>query len=72
MFFTFFKLYKWYQIAQNITTENKQTYSQSDGSWQEVTPSKINKFFDLLLYEGLVQVSTYHQYWSTKSLHYSS
>ena len=30
VFFTFFKLYKWYQIAQNITNKALDRYRSSD------------------------------------------
>jgi len=56
--------YAWANIA------NKQSFADKDGAWQETTPEEMGRFFALILYCGLVDVSSFHRYWSTKSLYH--
>jgi len=50
--------------------QNKQSYADKHGAWIETTPEEINKFIALILYCGLVNVSSFHRYWSTKTLYH--
>jgi len=49
---------------------NKQYYANNDGAWQETNPQEIEHLIALLIYMGLVNVATFHRYWSTKSLYH--
>jgi hypothetical protein len=52
------------------TIENKPYYGDKHGAWKETTPAEIAKLIALILYFGLVQVSSFHRYWSTKTLYH--
>lgn len=56
---------------EHITDGTHQAYASSDGSWEETTPQEINKLMALLIYFGLVRVSSHvDKYWSTKTLYH--
>ena len=44
-------------------------YAASDGSWTETNPEEMKRFIALLIYQGIVRVPKYEQYWSTKTLY---
>ena len=48
----------------------KPYYGDKHGAWLESNPEEINKLIALIVYMGLVNVSTFHQYWSTKTLYH--
>ena len=55
----------------HIAAGTHNTYSRSDGSWEETTPEELDSFIALLLYFGLVRVvSEANNYWSTKPLYH--
>ncbi|XP_072143441.1 piggyBac transposable element-derived protein 4-like [Dermacentor andersoni] len=54
--------YAWMHILE------KQSYSERDGSWKQVTPDEMKKFIGLLIYMGIVQVPRLHCYWNTRKL----
>ena len=56
--------YAWNKICE------KQHYAQSDGSWRETCPNEIEKLIALIIYFGLVNVSTTHRFWSVKTLYH--
>ena len=47
-----------------------QSYMQSDGRWQDVTPDELKRLIALLIYFGLVKVSHVDKYWSNKTLYH--
>lgn len=51
-----------------IHTLEKQSYSERDGPWKEVTPNEMKKFIGLLIYMGTVQVPRLHCYWNMRKL----
>ena len=53
-----------------ITIGEKSYYGDKDGAWKETNPEEIEKLIALILYCGLVKVSAFHRYWSTKSLYH--
>ena len=55
----------------HIAAGTHNSYSRSDGSWQETTPEELDRLIALLLYFGLVRVGMHaDNYWSTKSLYH--
>ena len=49
---------------------NKSYYGDKDGAWIATSPQEIEKLIALILYCGLVTVSSFHRYWSTKTLYH--
>ena len=57
--------------CEHIMEGTHRTYAQPDGSWKEVTSDEIKRLIALLIYFGLVRVSTsVDRYWSVKSLYH--
>lgn len=56
--------YAWAAMA------DKCYYGDRHGAWIETTPQELNKLIALVLYCGLVNVSSFHRYWSTKTLYH--
>ena len=56
--------YAWQTIA------NKQYYADSEGAWKETNVNELKKLLALILYFGLVNVNSFHDYWSTKTLYH--
>ena len=54
----------------HITIMNKSTYADKHGAWVETTPAEIRNLIAILIYQGLVRVSSFKNYWSTKSLYH--
>ena len=54
---------------ERIFEGNFQTYTQADGSWQDVTPDEIKRLIAILIYFGLVRVGSFDKYWSVKTLY---
>lgn len=48
----------------------KQYYGDRHGAWKDTSPEEILLLISLILYFGLVNVSSFHRYWSTKSLYH--
>ena len=48
----------------------KPYYGDKNGAWLETNPEEINRLIALIVYMGLVNVSTFHRYWSTKTLYH--
>jgi hypothetical protein len=56
---------------EKIAGETHQSYTNSDGSWEETTPAEIYRLIALLIYFGLVKIGTHvDRYWSTKTLYH--
>ena len=53
VFFTFFKLYEWYQIAQNITYVHQNLTTPRT----QLTPSERNRYGNYILHIWVVQFS---------------
>lgn len=53
-----------------VTILNKSTYANLDGAWAETNRAEIRALIALLIYQGLVRVSSAKDYWSTKSLYH--
>lgn len=53
----------------HLTILKKPSYARKDGAWAETTPQEVRELIALLLYHGLVSVSTFSRYWSSKSLY---
>lgn len=53
-----------------IHVGSKSYYGDKDGAWIETCPEELQKFIALLLYFGLVRVSSFSRYWSTKTLYH--
>lgn len=76
----FFKLFFTEILVQQICTHtnsygweavvNKPYYGDKDGAWRETSPDELYKLIALVLYCGLVTVSSFHRYWSTKTLYH--
>lgn len=49
---------------------HKPTYANKHGEWVNTTADELYKLIALILYFGLVDVSTTHRYWSKKSLYH--
>jgi hypothetical protein len=56
--------YGWYVIGR------KPYYGDKYGAWLETNPEEINRLIASIVYMGLVNVSTFHRYWSTKTLYH--
>ena len=54
----------------NATISKKPTYMDKSGQWNPTTPVEIRKLIGLFIYHGLVPVSTFSRYWSTKTLYH--
>ncbi|XP_066926570.1 piggyBac transposable element-derived protein 4-like [Clytia hemisphaerica] len=54
----------------HMTIHGKSTYAGKDGEWVETSKEEIKTLIALLVYQGLVKVSTLKSYWSTKSLYH--
>ncbi|XP_048575717.1 piggyBac transposable element-derived protein 4-like [Nematostella vectensis] len=50
--------------------EQKQSYANEMGAWNDTNPEEINRLIALILYCGLVNVSSFHRYWNTKTLYH--
>ena len=76
----FFKLFFTVELIQQVckhtneygwlVIEKKQYYPAKSGAWIDTSPEEINKLIALILYMGIVRVSSFHRYWSTKSLYH--
>ena len=76
----FFRLFFTAELVRTICThtnsygwgtiESKPYYGVKDGAWVETSPEEIEKLIALILYCGLVNVSSFHRYWSTKTLYH--
>lgn len=55
--------YAWLNIGK------KPSYAAADGSWTETNSEEMKRFIALLIYQGIVRVPKYEQYWSTKTLY---
>ena len=56
---------------EHIFQGTHQSYSKTDGSWQDVTPDEIKRLIALLIYFGLVKVvGSVEKYWSKKTLYH--
>ena len=56
---------------EQIVAGSHQSYTQSDGSWNDTTSEEIKRLIALLIYFGLVKVGgNTDKYWSTKTLYY--
>lgn len=53
-----------------INVGTKPYYGDKDGAWKETCPDEIQKFIALILYCGLITVSSFSRYWSTKTLYH--
>ena len=49
---------------------DKSWYGDKHGAWVETTAEELEKVIGLLIYFSLVKVSTFHRYWSTKTLYH--
>ena len=55
----------------HLTIHNKSTYANSSaGAWVETNSEETRKLIALLSYQGLVPVTGFKEYWSTKSLYH--
>ena len=80
MLLIFFQLFFSVHILQDIVThtnsyawgviEGKQSYADKSGAWTDTSPGEITNMIALILYCGLVDVSSFHRYWSTKTLYH--
>ncbi|KAL9978044.1 hypothetical protein ACROYT_G015521 [Oculina patagonica] len=76
----FFRLFFTAELVRTICTHtnsyawgvigDKPYYGDKDGAWVETSPEEIEKLIALILYCGLVNVSSFHRYWSTKTLYH--
>ena len=76
----FFRLFFTAELVRTICTHtnsygwgaigNKPYYGDKEGAWVETSPEEIEKLIALILYCGLVHVSSFHRYWSTKTLYH--
>ena len=54
-----------------VTEGGYLSYTRSDGSWEETSAAEVYKLVALMIYFGLVKVSSnIEKYWSTKSLYH--
>ena len=56
--------YGWFHV------EKKPYYGDKRGAWIETNPEEIDRLIALILYMGIVRVSSFHRYWSTKTLYH--
>lgn len=76
----FFKLYFTDALLLQVCTHtnayaweaivNKPYYGDKNSAWKETHPNEIACLIALIMYCGLVTVSSFHRYWSTKSLYH--
>jgi len=76
----FFRLFFTAELLRTICTHtnsygwgaigDKPYYGDKEGAWVETSPEEIEKLIALILYCGLVHVSSFHRYWSTKTLYH--
>ena len=79
----FFKLFFTAEIVASIATHTNTyafskiieggytSYTKSDGSWEETNVAEVYKLIALMIYFGLVKISSsYSKYWSTQSLYH--
>ena len=76
----FFRLFFSNAIMQQICTNTnayawrniqyKSSYGDKHGAWVETTPQELDKLIALIIYFGLVDVSSFQHYWSTKTLYH--
>ena len=76
----FFRLFFTAELLHEICTHTnaygwiailkKPYYGDKQGAWIETTVEEIEKLIALILYFGLVNVSSFHRYWSTKTLYH--
>ena len=57
--------YAWLNITK------KPSYASEEGCWTETTFPEMKRFIALLVYQGIVKVPRYEQYWSTKTLYHA-
>ena len=77
-FYLFFIVELFQQIAEftslyaftKVADEHKKTYVEADGSWLATTPDEIQKLVGMILYFGLVMVSSFDRYWSTHTVYH--
>lgn len=80
---SFFQLFFTAQMVANIVSHTNsyawehisdgthKAYASSDGSWAETTSDEINQLIALLIYFGLVKVTSLtDKYWSTKTIYH--
>ena len=75
----FFSLFVTDKMVNEISTHtntygwskvtNVQYYGNREGAWKKTNPDEIRDLIAQLLYQGLVRVSTFYRYSSTKSLY---
>jgi hypothetical protein len=56
--------YAWLKIPEKLY------YGDWHGAWTETTEDELWKLIALIIYFGLVNVSSFHHYWSTKTLYH--
>lgn len=49
---------------------SKPYYARSDGTWKETSVAELERLMALIMFFGLVTVSSFHRYWSTKTLYH--
>ena len=57
-------LYGWLQVL------TKPSYADKDGGWDDVDAEEMYRFLGLIIFMGIVKVSSLHKYWSTSSLYH--
>ena len=77
----FFRLFFTAELVRTICTHTnsyawgvigeESYYGDKDGAWVETTPEEMEKLIALILYCGLVNFSSFHRYWSTKTLYHN-
>lgn len=53
-----------------MNIEKKPYYADADGAWNEIAVEELKKLIALILYMGIVKVSSFDRYWSTKTLYH--
>lgn len=76
----FFKLFFTMELMREIcehtnayawaSISNKPSYGDRHGAWIETTTEELYKLIALIMYCGLVDVSSFQRYWSTKTLYH--
>ena len=56
--------YGWMKIV------DKPYYGDNAGAWKETSEEEIALLIAIILYFGVVNVSSFHRYWSTKTLYH--
>ena len=57
-------VYGWLNILQ------KTSYADAAGGWTDVTAEEMNRFIGLIIFMGIVKVSSIQHYWSTSTLYH--